>query len=139
MSATGNATRTAIVVRTGLPTWQALNITAFLASGLASDAPNIIGAPYHDAQGDRYCRMFTQPVIVFEAMQPRLSSILSEAKMSGLVIALFTEELLKTNNDIDNRAAFAAFAPADMRLLGIGLFGSRKIIGKLLKDVAKHP
>ena len=42
-------TKIAIVVREDLATWQKLNVTAFLMSGVVGAAPEIIGEPYRDA------------------------------------------------------------------------------------------
>ncbi|GFG52041.1 DUF2000 family protein [Mycolicibacterium agri] len=39
-------TKIAIVVRTDLQTWQKLNVTAFLASGVAASSPDSIGRDY---------------------------------------------------------------------------------------------
>src|SRR5690606_17610120 len=59
-------TKIAVVLREDLATWQRLNVTAFLASGIAADA-QLLGAPYADADGTLYQPMFRQPVLVFEA------------------------------------------------------------------------
>jgi len=42
-------TKVAILVREDLPVWQKLNVTAFLATGIAGAAPEAIGEPYIDA------------------------------------------------------------------------------------------
>ena len=43
-------TKIAIVLRDDLETWQKLNVTAFLASGVAAN-PELLGEPYADADG----------------------------------------------------------------------------------------
>ena len=42
-------TKIAIVVRDDLATWQKLNVTAFLTSGIVGASPDIIGEAYRDA------------------------------------------------------------------------------------------
>jgi hypothetical protein len=59
-------TKIAIAVREDLATWQKLNVTAFLASGIATADAELIGEPYADADGTPYHAMFRQPVLVFE-------------------------------------------------------------------------
>ena len=46
-------TKITIAVRDDLAVWQKLNVVAFLASGIAAHAPDIIGEPYRDADGRR--------------------------------------------------------------------------------------
>ena len=42
-------TKVAILVLDDLPVWQKLNVTAFLATGIAGAAPEAIGEPYEDS------------------------------------------------------------------------------------------
>src|SRR6185312_15112253 len=56
----------AVLLREDLESWQRLNVTAFLVSGLGSELPEVIGEPYADADGTPYLPMFRQPVLVFE-------------------------------------------------------------------------
>ena len=57
-------TKIAVVVREDLPTWQKLNMTAFLISGIAG-TQELVGEPYEDASGNRYLPMCRQPILVF--------------------------------------------------------------------------
>ena len=41
-------TKVAVLVRDDLQTWQKLNVTAFLATGISSSAPEAMGEPYVD-------------------------------------------------------------------------------------------
>ena len=56
-------TKIAIVVRDELKTWQKLNITAFLTSGIVGGQPDLIGEPYRDASGGLYASLAIQPMI----------------------------------------------------------------------------
>ena len=44
-------TKVAILVLDDLPVWQKLNVTAFLATGIAGTAPDAMGLPYEDSAG----------------------------------------------------------------------------------------
>ena len=68
-------TKIAVVVRADLPTWQKLNMTAFLVSGIAATEAEIVGEPYEDASGTRYLPMFRQPVLVFGATAEQLREV----------------------------------------------------------------
>ena len=59
-------TKVALIVRNDLAVWQRLNVVAFLASGIAAAAPEVMGEPYVDAKGRRYGNMLGQPMMVFE-------------------------------------------------------------------------
>ena len=57
-------TKIAILLRDDLEPWQRLNVTAFLASGVAASDPGLIGEAYADADGTAYHALFRQPVMV---------------------------------------------------------------------------
>jgi Protein of unknown function (DUF2000) len=57
-------TKIAVLLRDDLAGWQRLNVCAFLASGIAAAHPELIGAPYADADDTPYLAMFGQPVLV---------------------------------------------------------------------------
>ena len=77
-------TKIALVVRDDLAQWQKLNVTAFLASGVAAEAPESIGEPYADALGRTFGRMFAPPVMVFAADGDGLRKALRRAHDGGL-------------------------------------------------------
>jgi hypothetical protein len=130
--------RIALVLREDLATWQRLNVAAFLSSAIASDHPESMGLPYRDAAGGEYPRMFALPVMVFEAPGDALQAILAAALEAQVRVMPFPEQLFATGNDEDNRAAFAALPPADMRPAGLALYGGRNRINKLLAGTRKH-
>lgn len=70
-----NNTRIAIILRNEMPPWQCLNVTAFIASCIASNGRNAIGAIYVDRNGTQYSSWSNQPVTIFQANQYRLSQI----------------------------------------------------------------
>ena len=57
-------TKVAVLVLEDLPVWQKLNVTAFLATGVAGAAPEAMGEPYVDAAGREHARLLGQPVLV---------------------------------------------------------------------------
>ncbi len=131
-------TKIVIVLRAELPTWQKLNMTAFLASGVAAGAPECIGENYTDADGTKYQPMFGQPVMVFEASAGELTRTLDRALSRGARPAVFTTELFATGHDEANRAAVAVAPRADLDLAGLALRTDRRDADKITKGLRLH-
>lgn len=132
-------TKIGIVVREDLATWQKLNVTAFLASAVAGGEPETVGRPYEDGSGNEYLPMFRQPVLVYATDGEGLAGVRERAVARGLRVAVYTEELFKTGNDDDNRAAVRAVMEADLRLVGLALYGPRNAVDKTTKGLPLHP
>ncbi len=132
-------TKVAILLRDDLETWQRLNVTAFLTSGIAARYPQIIGEPYADADGTTYLSMFGQPVLVLEGSKEVLTAAHERCLRRDLEISVFTTDLFRTGNDDDNRAAVAAVPRADLDLVGLGIHGPRNAVDKILKGAWMHP
>ncbi|WP_394828689.1 DUF2000 family protein [Pendulispora albinea] len=131
-------TKIAIAVRDDLAAWQKLNVTAFLASGVAIGIDEVAGEPYEDAAGRRYLALFRQPVLVYAGSYEALSSAHARALERGLSAAIYTDEMFVTNNDVDNRAAVRSADPKQLRLAGIAIYGPRGIADKAFKGLRLH-
>ena len=132
-------TKIGIVVREDLATWQKLNVTAFLASGVAGGAPDVMGEPYADASGNTYLPLFRQPVLVYAATAAALATAHTRALSRGLDLALYTEDMFKTGHDEDNRAVVRAHPSDSLPLVGIAVHGPRNAVDKTLKGLPLHP
>ena len=132
-------TKIAVVVRDDLPTWQKLNMAAFLVSGISGTEPDTVGENYEDADGNAYLPMFRQPVLVFAATGSELRRTYDRARSRDLRFAVFTDELFATGNDDDNRAAVKAVAAADLNLAGLALRADAKQVDKVLRGLKLHP
>lgn len=132
-------TKIAVLLRDDLESWQRLNVTGFLVSGIAGSQPETLGEPYADADGTPYLPMFRQPVLVFTGGRDVLTSAHARAVGRGLPVAIFTEELFKTGNDRDNRAAVRAVARDQLNLVGLAVYGPKNAVDKVLKGARLHP
>ncbi|MEU8257192.1 DUF2000 domain-containing protein [Micromonospora inaquosa] len=132
-------TKIAVLLRNDLASWQRLNVTAFLVSGIASTLPELLGEEYRDADGTRYLPMFGQPVLVFAGDRATLVGAHSRALARGLRVAIFTAELFATGNDRDNRAAVQAVGREKLDLVGLALHAPRNVVDKVLKGASMHP
>ena len=128
-------TKMALILRRDLAGWQVANVAAFLAGGLAATHVHLKGEPYRDGGGKDYAALIREPVFVFGATLEELRRTHQRALSRELVPAVYIEEMFKTTNDADNRAAFAA-APVDaLNFVGIGVHGPRKTIDKVTNSL----
>jgi hypothetical protein len=132
-------TKIAIAVRADLETWQKLNVTAFLASGIAARSGQVMGKPYEDASGNTYLELFRQPVVVYAADGPALSQAHQRALARGMPMAIYTMDMFGTGNDDDNRAVVRPVPAAELRFAGLALHGPRNAVDKVFKGASLHP
>jgi hypothetical protein len=132
-------TKIAVLLRDDLASWQRLNVTAFLVSGIAGTHPEVVGEPYEDADGQTYLPMFRQPVLVFEGSKEFMRTAHERALRRGIEHSVFTQELFATGNDRDNRAEVKAVRTEELDLVGIAVYGPKNAVDKTLKGAAMHP
>ena len=131
-------TKLVVILRDDLPTWQKLNATLFLVSGIAATDPTTVGPPYEDASGGQYLPMFRQPGLVFAASRDELRRAFDRARQSETSMAIFTDELFSTGHDDANRAAVRAVAEDALSLVGIAFRTERKIANRIVKGLKLH-
>ncbi|KJY16972.1 MULTISPECIES: DUF2000 domain-containing protein [Streptomyces] len=131
-------TKIAVLLRDDLETWQRLNVTAFLVSGLGTALPEVVGEPYQDADGTPYLPMFRQPVLVFEGGKEVVKAAHERAVRRGLATAVFTADLFGTGHDRANRAAVAAVGKDQLDLVGVAVHGPRNSVDRVVKGARMH-
>jgi hypothetical protein len=131
-------TKIAIVVRDGLAGWQQLNVTAFLASGIAAAFGDTIGKPYEDGSGNRYLELFRQPVLVYAGDTASLGAVRERAVSREMATAIYTEDMFSTGFDEANRAVVRDVPAAELRLAGIAVYGPRNAVDKVCKGLSLH-
>ncbi len=132
-------TKVAVLVLDDLAVWQKLNVTAFLATGIAGAAPEAMGEPYRDAADRPYARLLGQPMLIFAATPEALTRAHRVGLERGLTQAAYVRAMFTTGHDAANREAFRA-EPADaLDLVGIALRGPRKDVDKAVKGAKLHP
>jgi hypothetical protein len=132
-------TKVAILVLDDLATWQKLNVTAFLATGIAAAAPEAVGEPYEDAAGRRFARLLGQPMLVFAGGPNELRRAHRISAEKDLTTAVYVRAMFSTGHDAANREAFKA-EPADAPdLVGVAIRGPKKDVDKATKGARLHP
>ncbi|MFC6487277.1 DUF2000 family protein [Nitratireductor sp. GCM10026969] len=132
-------TKVAILVLDELELWQKLNVTAFLATGIAGSAPEAMGEPYVDAAGARYASLLGQPIMILAADRGTLLRAWRQAQERGRICAAYVESMFSTGHDAANREAFLSEPAEEPALVGIALRGARKDVDKATKGAKLHP
>ncbi|MDT0684190.1 DUF2000 family protein [Roseicyclus sp. F158] len=132
-------TKVAILVLDDLQTWQKLNVTAFLATGMAGSAPEAMGEPYVDGAGTAYASLLGQPIMILTANREVLLRARDQAHQRSLSCAAFVEAMFSTGHDEANRQAFSAEPVDAPALVGIAVRGPKKDVDKAIKGAKLHP
>jgi len=132
-------TKVAVVVRDDLATWQRLNVTAFLVSGIVGAYPQLLGEPYADADGTVYLALLGQPVVVLEGDADTLKAAHARALGRELAMSIYTHEMFTTRHDEANREVVRAVGRDDLDLVGIAVHGPRNGVDKTVKGARLHP
>jgi hypothetical protein len=140
MAVTDFDTKVTVMVRDDLATWQRLNVTAFLMSGITARAgAEAIGEPYVDADGREYLPLLVQPVLVLTADRGKLHTVRERAQRRGVDLALYTAEMFLTGHDADNRAAVRGVATDDLDLVGLAVRAPHRDADAVLRGLKRHP
>lgn len=131
-------TKVAVLVLDELAVWQKLNVTAFLATGIAGAAPEAMGEVYADANGRQLASLLGQPIMIFAAQPENLARAYRLAAEHGLTCAAYVRAMFSTGHDAANREAFAAENAASPDLVGIAVRGPKKLIDKAVKGAKLH-
>lgn len=132
-------TKVAVLVRDDLQQWQALNVTAFLTSGVVGAHPELMGEPYRDADGTSYLPLVGQPIVVLTGDLSVLRTVHGRAVGRGMAQSVYIREMFATGNDRDNRAAVAAVPRDELDLVGLAVHGPRNAVDKVVKGARLHP
>jgi len=131
-------TKVALIIRDDLAVWQRLNVAAFLATGIASAAPDAMGEPYIDGKGNRYGNMLGQPMLAFEADLHGLQAAHRKGLDRELTLIPYVQAMFSTGCDEDNRQAFLAENADSLNLVGLAIRGPKKAVDKAIKGLQLH-
>jgi len=131
-------TKIVIILRDDLKPWQELNVTAFLATGIAGAEPTIIGEAYRDRAGNVYNPMSVQPMVVLSADAATMAKAHRRSLDLKVRMSAYVEEMFATGHDAANRAVFAEFAPEDAKLVGLAFRAPKKVADRIGKGAKMH-
>jgi hypothetical protein len=131
--------KVAVLVHEDLALWQKLNVTAFVATGIASAVPEALGEPYEDAAGRLHARLLGQPILIYAASTEVLQRAWHQCVQRDLKRSAYVRAMFETGDDAANRAAFRA-EPADAPdLVGLAVHGPKNQVDKTTKGARLHP
>ena len=131
-------TKIAIVLLSSLMTWQKLNVTSFLTSGIIGETSSLIGEKYVDKSEYQYLALNRQPVVVLEAELSGLKKIHARILERSLNCSLYIEDMFATGNDEANRSTVKNYNSEDLPLVGLALREDKKIVDKVTKGAKLH-
>ncbi len=131
-------TKIAIVIREDLATWQKLNVTAFLTSGVLGAERELLGEAYEDASGQLYRPLIVQPMIILATDAGGLAKIHARALDRNLSPAIYIEDMFATGHDAANRETVKRYATAALPLVGLALREERKLVDKVTRGAKLH-
>ena len=131
-------TKVAFLVRDDLETWQRLNVTAFLASGIA--------APTRSWSASRTSTRTASSTSRCSASGARLRGRQGAPRRRAgaalrrqLPVAVYTSDMFRTGHDAANRAVVRAVAGADLDLVGLAVHGPKNAVEQVPKGSRLHP
>ena len=131
-------TKIAIVLLSSLKTWQKLNITSFLTSGIIGQSSSLIGDQYVDGSNYKYLALSRQHVVVLEADVSLLKKIHRRILERSITCSIYINDMFGTGNDEDNRCTVKNYSSEDLPLVGLALREDKKIVDKVTKGAKLH-
>jgi len=132
-------TKIAIVLLDDLKTWQKLNVTAFLASAIAIEFPQLHGAKLVTADEHAFLPFLKQPMLIYRAdASDQLQRAFNRARERDLAIGIYTRPLFDTATESDNLLEIANSNVDQQDLVGIVVYGDSKKVGKALDGLKLH-
>jgi hypothetical protein len=128
-----------IVLRDDLKTWQKLNVTAFLASAVAIEFPELHGRHLVTASGNTYLPFLKQPILIYKADSPeQIKRAFNRAKERELHIGIYSYPLFETMTEEDNLQETASHTDEEQDLVGLVIYGDNKKVNKAIDGLKFH-
>jgi hypothetical protein len=129
----------AIILRDDLKNWQKLNVTAFLASAVAIEFPELHGRHLVTASGGKFLPFMKQPVLVYKADNlEQMKRAFNRAKERELSIGIYSLPLFNTMTEEDNLNETASKTDDEQDLVGLAIYGENKKVNKALDGLKFH-
>jgi hypothetical protein len=126
------AGRCVIIVDAALPAGRAANAAAVIALTLGKLRPDLAGADLIDASGVAHPGLIPIGIAVLGAPGPDLGTIRAKALARALLLVDFPTEGQQTTDYAAFGTAVAAIPTDELTYVGIGLYGPRKAVGKIV-------
>ena len=131
-------TKIAVLLRDDLLTWQRLNVTAFLVSGITAAHPQLVGEPYEDADGTPYLAMLGQPVLVLEGSKEVAHRRPPAGARAGPAARGLHRRPVRHRVRRGQPGRRTGGAADSLDLVGLAVHGPKNAVDKVLKGARMH-
>jgi len=125
-------TRCAIVVDASLPAGRAANAAAVIALTLGRRHPHLVGPDLVDASGRAHPGLIPIGIAVLAASAAELNALHAKALKDGIDVVDFPSQGQQTT-DYAKFGALVRQVPTEALIyVGVGLYGARKAVGRIV-------
>jgi len=124
--------RCVIVVDSGLPAGRAANAAAVIALTMGKRNPRLAGADLVDGSGWIHPGLIPIGIAVLAAAASDIHDIRAKGTRAGIDVVDFPAQGQETNDYAEFRARVANVPEEELRYVGVGLFGPRKAVGRII-------
>jgi hypothetical protein len=124
--------RCTIVVDLALPSGRAANVAAVIALTLGKRHPHLAGADLVDGSGHAHPGLIPIGITVLAAAAADLPRVCAKALKAGLDIVDFPSQGQQTNDYTEFGARVREVLTEELSYVGVGLYGTRKAVGKIV-------
>ena len=125
-----------IVLNRELENWQALNSVAHIAAYLGNKMKERFDTGEYFTTKDKiqYPRNSQYPIIILSAKPGQLPNLFHKVKNSGLLFHVFIQEMIDTTDDNSISTVVSQKTEAQMKYLGVGIFGENDSVTAITKN-----
>jgi hypothetical protein len=129
---TGEPQRCVILVDAALPPGRAANAAAVIALTLGQRHPQLVGPALVDAAGVAHPGLIPIGITILAATPEEMATARDKALGRDLDVVAFPVEGQQTTDYAAFRAAVSWVETAALQFVGIGLYGPRKAVGRVV-------
>jgi hypothetical protein len=126
------ATRCVIVVDGALPSGRAANAAAVIALTLGKRHPRLAGPDLVDGSGCIHPGLIPIGIAVLAAPAPELGAVRAKALKDGIDVVDFPVQGQQTTDYAAFLAQVREVATETLAYVGVGLYGRRKVVGRIV-------
>jgi hypothetical protein len=126
------STRCAIVVDAALPAGRAANAAAVIALTLGQRHPHLVGPDLVDARGCAHPGLIPIGIAVLAAPAAELNALRAKALKDGVDVVDFPSQGQQTTDYATFGARVRGVPTEALTYVGVGLYGARKVVGRIV-------
>jgi hypothetical protein len=127
-----DASRCVIVIADSLPAGRAANAAAVIALTLGKRHPHLAGPDLVDASGHTHPGLIPIGIAVLAASAPDIVGVRSKALKDGVDVVDFPSQGQQTTDYAEFGARVAELSTEELTYVGVGLYGHRKAVGRIV-------